>query len=33
LLLPDYMHCIWARKEKNSDFSKRRGLITAKFSK
>jgi len=33
VLLPDHMHCIWTLPEGDSDFSKRWGLIKAKFSK
>ena len=33
VLLPDHMHCIWTLPENDSDFSKRWGLIKAKFSK
>lgn len=33
VLLPDHMHCIWTLPENDSDFSKRWGLIKAKFTK
>jgi putative transposase len=33
VLLPDHMHCIWRLPENDSDFSKRWGLIKAKFTK
>jgi putative transposase len=33
VLLPDHLHCIWTLPEKDSDFSKRWGLIKAKFTK
>lgn len=32
VLLPDHMHCIWTLPEGDADFSKRWGLIKAKFS-
>jgi putative transposase len=33
VLLPDHMHCIWTLPENDSDYSKRWGLIKAKFTK
>ena len=33
VLLPDHMHCIWTLPENDSDFSRRWGLIKAKFTK
>ena len=33
VLLPDHMHCIWTLPPEDADFSKRWGLIKAKFSK
>ena len=32
-LLPEHLHCIWTLPEGDTDFSKRWGLIKAKFSK
>lgn len=33
VLLPEHLHCIWTLPEGDMDFSKRWGLIKAKFSK
>lgn len=33
VLLPDHLHAVWTLPEKESDFSKRWGLIKANFSK
>ncbi|KJS28594.1 MAG: transposase [Desulfatitalea sp. BRH_c12] len=33
VLLPDHMHCIWTLPENDFDFSKRWGLVKAKFTK
>jgi len=33
VLLPDHMHCIWTLPERDADFSKRWGLIKARFTK
>ena len=33
VLLPEHLHCIWTLPEGDPDFSKRWGLIKAKFSK
>jgi putative transposase len=33
VLLPEHLHCIWTLPERDMDFSKRWGLIKAKFSK
>jgi putative transposase len=33
VLLPEHLHCIWTLPEGDTDFSKRWGLIKAKFSK
>lgn len=33
VLLPEHLHCIWALPENDQDYSKRWGLIKAKFSK
>ena len=33
VLLPDHMHCIWTLPENDSDFSRRWGLVKAKFTK
>ena len=33
VLLPDHMHCIWTLVEGDADFSKRWGLIKARFTK
>jgi putative transposase len=33
VLLPEHLHCIWTLPEDDSDFSKRWGIIKAKFSK
>lgn len=33
VLLPEHLHCIWTLPEEDMDFSKRWGLIKAKFSK
>ena len=32
VLLPEHLHCIWTLPEGDADFSKRWGLIKAKFS-
>lgn len=33
VLLPDHMHCIWTLPEEDDDYSKRWGLIKARFSR
>lgn len=33
VLLPDHLHCIWTLPENDGDFSKRWGLIKARFSR
>ena len=33
VLLPDHTHCVWTLPEGDSDYSKRWGLIKARFSK
>jgi putative transposase len=33
VLLPDHLHCIWTLPEGDADFSRRWGLIKAKFSR
>lgn len=33
VLLPDHIHCLWTLPRNDSDFSKRWGLIKAKFTK
>jgi putative transposase len=33
VLLPEHLHCIWTLPEGDTDFSKRWGLIKARFSK
>jgi len=33
VLLPEHLHCIWTLPPSDSDFSKRWGIIKARFSK